>query len=320
MAYKTTLTWTELSTFQTCEKKWWFEYHNRLTSKGDTPDYLTKGSIWHEVMAVYYDNDCSYESASNYAQGAIAGWRANEVEAHSEDSSQVEVVDLWWAQMGAMLLFYDWKYRDEDKSLKVLMVEEVFRVPIVNPVTGRMTPLRDYCGMLDLLVERPDGVVGLMDHKTSSRGQVYFDVDLYRQIYGYRMGATKKPAFVLYNVIRKPGLKIKKDESLPDYRDRLCEDMKSRPEFYVNREGGYANAGIVEAWGLELWQWHQKIRAVELSGIALPNTTACRSNFGVCPFRSICVDPSHEVELMELFDTREHRHPELTDMVPDEAR
>lgn len=128
-------------------------------------------------------------------------------------------------------------WKDQDASLKYVSQEEVFRTPIYLP-SGRKVDLR---GKFDE-VFRDQGKLWLQENKTKSQiDEISLEhtlpFDLQTMLYCHCIRAIYKeaPAGVLYNIIRKPGLKQKVKETDSDFLKRIVEDINSRPEWYFVR-------------------------------------------------------------------------------------
>lgn len=61
------------------------------------------------------------------------------------------------------------------------------------------------------------------------------DLQVHMYLYALAKETKRKPKGVLYNIIRRPALKQKKDEKVSDYIERIGEDIRKRPEFYFIR-------------------------------------------------------------------------------------
>jgi len=126
---------------------------------------------------------------------------------------------------------YMWRYNDKIPG-NVIANELYFKLPVVNPRTGRTLPGARVIGKIDKLVLRPDGQVAIREHKTTSQSvdpaSKYWDglnVDIQTGLYVYaaqqmqlageleRFGikATDPPiSLIEYDVLHKPTIRPKK--------------------------------------------------------------------------------------------------------------
>lgn len=322
MSGRDVLTFSELRTFAECEQKHEWRYR-----RGLVPDrreiYLDFGHVMHEALADYY-RQRDIGACLQRFDVEMEDWhqRASEQAATTPEAVDVENEMDFHRRVGrALLIGHD---RHHDDAIDVLAVELEFRFRLRNPDTGYPTPLRDYAGKVDLVVIHPDGRVGVWDHKVIGSGKLHFDLDLYRQVEGYRAGVAAEldiePDYVLYNVLRKPSIQQRKDESLDDYEARLTEDVTSlRPEFYFFREGVYPPPWRSEEFASELWRWHQRMLTAKRDG-ALKDTTSCMGMFGrPCPYLQLCRDRADHDDaalqrLIGAYRRKDSRHEELTEV------
>lgn len=114
-----------------------------------------------------------------------------------------------------------------------------FATPLINPDTWAVIPDVVLVGTIDAIIN-VDGKFILVDHKTTSRiDDAYFArLAVDSQVSQYYVGAESlgyDAAGWIHNVIRKPSIKQRKDESEVDYIVRLREDIASRPGWYYQR-------------------------------------------------------------------------------------
>lgn len=94
---------------------------------------------------------------------------------------------------------------------------------------------------------------------------------------------------VLYNIIRRPCLRQKKDESLPDFVARCAEDVENRQDFYFQRleividpDDIMAFEARLEAMLREFYGWYLGHNG------HYRNTSQCENKYGTCWFLDIC--------------------------------
>jgi hypothetical protein len=206
---------------------------------------------------------------------------------------------------------------------EVLAVQPEFRIPLVNPRTGRASKLWLRAGKLDAIIRQGDRVM-VRERKTTSEditpgsdywkrlrldGQVsdYFDggVSL-----GYDIEACD------YDVIGKPGLrplqvsqKRKTAETPLEYEVRILRSIAEEPSSYYGRATVVRLEKELEDARWDSWQIAKQMRAGQKDDHHPKNTEAC-TRFGTCPFFAYCTgqsalnDPQYRIV--------EKLHPELT--------
>lgn len=206
----------------------------------------------------------------------------------AEETEKFETVG---AQMLAVLPAY-FEYWDRKKPLDWVDVEGVFRVPFeFEP--GYKTWLM---GRFDGVYTAKTKTLWLFDAKNKSQiveeqlGETLlrdFQINFY--LLAVRILTGKIPAGFLYNVIRRPNLKVGKAESLEQYRARIVEHIKEDPEHYFKRYEVCVSKEDLDQFEkelrgilLEFYNWTRAGRPVRLFG------QPCINKFGMCPNIPVC--------------------------------
>ena len=146
-----------------------------------------------------------------------------------------------------------WKSRDSD--ITYVMQEEAFKVQHEIDFYGKkkIIPLR---GRIDAAFTRKsNGSFSLMENKTKGvidedgiQSSLHMDLQtmMYSLALRYMHGIA--PSEVLYNVIRRPGLKRRKKKTIGDFLSRVQEDIHGRPQWYFMRWRVELGANDLDAW------------------------------------------------------------------------
>jgi hypothetical protein len=184
-----------------CRKKHYWSYEIGLRRK-DAAKALRMGSNWHEAL-----DGLKQGKSSDEVVAVLRDAYADIPEGYAEEWS-FEFVTLH-----RLLLMYQWRWHDS--GIEVLATEQSFRLPLVNPATGKPSVLFDFAGVIDGIVRMEDGRLAVMEHKTLGEDhgpdsdlrrrlridhQISFYVDAARML-GYAVDT------VLYDVTRKPSIK-----------------------------------------------------------------------------------------------------------------
>ena len=174
-------------------------------------------------------------------------------------------------------------------------LEEVFDVPI--EVDGKTIRIR---GKLDG-VQKIGKKLWLFETKTKGRIDeaaiadklsIDLQVNLYLWAIWKVYGAF--PAGVVYNLIRRPMLRQKVNETLGEFASRIKKDVKERPDFYfIRTQGAVAKTEILE--------WEQKEFIPILKELIrwndghghFKNVSYCFTAFAPCQFLRICGQNSY---------------------------
>jgi hypothetical protein len=160
-----------------------------------------------------------------------------------------------------------------------------------------------YRGYLDRVFMNPNGW-GIVDYKTSAKANDpnYKDyLRLQLQIGLYAMGLTLDPKhstlnsvlggpknlkYLYYLLLKTPQLRLKKGESIEDYRERCrLDEIKylEQNDFVISVIHKFKPQEVLQ----ELWTLIQAIRLCNRNNLWIMNREACFS-YGKCPYFDLC--------------------------------
>lgn len=266
---------SQLGDFRDCPQSW--KYGNidkrRPIRRSDA---ISFGVLSDDFTGIYWEDGLD----------AAVAWLKSQAD-------RIEPLDA--AKIAALTPFYHDRTAEIVKQFKVIgnQVERV--VPIRNPATGY--PMRDMelIVKIDTELER-NGKVIVREHKTTTQEIRGFDsywqrvhVDSQVSIYALAMGADA----VLYDVIRRPMLRLSKDDKKADdpltaYVHRLMEDIDSDQDRYFQIRTIYKTDHDMQrvAWSL----YHQAcaLRDMVKTGSFYRNSNHCVGRYGACPYLGVC--------------------------------
>jgi hypothetical protein len=300
--------------WKACRRKFFWNYLARLTPRKISIPYFV-GSHFHMGMEHFYAG----EDPDKFIPGIITSMEEKAKKAVFLSPEEEEKLMLQSAIVTGMLRGYTKTYAKDLKKWKVVgRPEKDFVIPIAGD-TGLA-----YVGQIDLIV-RFEGKLWIVEHKTAGRlDKNYIDrLALDTQITGYSIGAKfslKEPvAGVVYNVAKKPQIRQKKDETKPEFAQRIEDDYMARPEFYFYRETLFRDAGAATEYKAEVSEMaadmQDNLAAVKKLGAAkaLPrfyrNTDHCTAR-GPCPYLDICKN-GWSKDMASRFIIRDKLNPEL---------
>lgn len=161
------------------------------------------------------------------------------------------------ANAEAVLWGYIKYYSDDFKQRKYYDPEHEFSV-VINGVTFR--------GKIDARF-RTNKSKWIKDHKTKGRIEedkillgLSMDIQSLTYLKADDLETGERAKGMEYNVIRNPVIKPRVNESLMQFRDRLYEDIESRPDFYFKRwEAVYTMSDIID-FDFDLEKWTNEIK------------------------------------------------------------
>jgi hypothetical protein len=294
------VTFSLLSTFLDCREK------ARLHLKGWTPTSasmaLTFGSIVHKIDEWVRDDIRSgkltkppgEKKIKNLIKKVETLWHEDNPRAGSRELEYLEL-SLLLAE-GVLPSYFKYWYKDYT-DLKWEKVEGVFKVPFsVEDRQGNKheTFLR---GKIDGSFQLKNGGTWLFETKTKSR----IDEEILADILPFEMQANiylsvlrridkKNPSGLLYNIIRRPSLRQRKNESIKSFADRITNDVKDRPDWYFVRMEMSVDSAEIDRFEMELEDLVSDF-LLWWSGESghYKNTNHCQNKFGVCPFVALCL-------------------------------
>lgn len=233
-----------------------------------------------------------------------------------------------WAVEGetlqTLLLGHFWRYQDDD--IEFVAAEQSFEIPLVNPRTGRTSRTFRLAGKIDGIVRLPDWRLAVLEYKTAGE-DISPDSDYWLrlrcdgQISLYVMAARAMGhdvATVLYDVTRKPTIRLRKSETPEQYGERLLKDIGDRPDYYFQRREVPRLEDELAEFSAELWQQAQLIMATRRRAASAGPCAWFRNvsklTCGFCQFANLClgavrVDPDAPPVGYEILD---NVHPELS--------
>lgn len=297
------LTNSARTAFLNCRMKFYWQYICRLTPIKASLPFLI-GGCFHDGLETFYNGEFEEDTFRNKVRLAIEkAMSAAETDKESE---------LLWSQeaviMG-MLKGYIERYAKQDKvQWKVIAPETDFVFQMKNGLK--------YAGKRDLLV-RARNVKGitLVEHKTTSvlSSGYLAKLPLDNQILVYCKSVELEKEFgelpkqIIYNVIKKSGLRQRQSESFNQYKERIEQEYQDNLTSYFYREVIPVNAKVVEESYKELERCGEEVKRCMCTGYYYKNTTHCTA-YGTCPYMPLCLK---EKLAINRFVQRENLHAEL---------
>ena len=246
--------YTMMSTFQTCQRKYYFRMVRNLVGKKTqtAPEF---GKCIHSALDVWF--------STRDINTTVRVFKESFVE-NPDDTKRTLVMGEW------ILRNYAEKYAAE--PFKVIATEQTFELdlPNGNKHTGRIDKIIDW-----------DGAIYVMDHKTTSQlGPQFFNkFKPNLQMSGYvwaarRLGFTNCSGILVDGILVASGLL---EASRRARLTPLARDISTRSEEELKE------------WEHTVLEIHDDIGECEGSGVWTPNFDAC-CDYGECPYRRICVE------------------------------
>ena len=287
---KAKLTSTRLGALRKCPRLHYWRYELGL-SRIRTATPLRFGAAFHYGLELYnagLSRELAVETATqDYA--ACPQW--------------ADPTD--WAvereTLESLLAGHFWRYQEDDLAFE--SVELCFEVPLVKPDTDAVS--RTFClaGKVDGIVRLGDGRLAVLEYKTAGE-DIGPDADYWLrlrcdgQISLYVLAARAMGfdvATVLYDVTRKPTIRLRKGETPEQYGERLLKDIGDRPDYYFQRREIPRLEDELALFRAELWQQAKHLMALRRRAGRLADPAAAhfrnvgRMTCGQCEFANLCL-------------------------------
>lgn len=298
-------TQSEIGTWDDCAEKWYLGYNQQLEKVGGFEWHFVYGDAVHESLSGFYTNGEMQVATLQFPAGVVL--------TASEEMER----DMWQGILEIQMQQYARHYADDLDAWTPWCVEEVVEYEFQG------VKLR---GKIDLGYS-VDGQPGnnLSDHKTYGLDD-YEGWNFRFQFMFYWWLAQKakkiKIGKFIVNGIRKPQLRLKKDESVEAFKVRVLQAMIQEPDKYFTRHPLHMMKNSMEHFEERVLR--PKIERIKLvrgltvdhasdmiveSLVRNQNTHNCVKYGSTCEFLPICKHGS--LREGHFYERREHKHTEL---------
>lgn len=281
---------SQLQAYLTCNKLHLHMYLRRMRLR-KRPTYYVLGEAVHKFIEMFYrsqDVKLSKRQVENVYNGLDRSLLTAE-EIHKLECDKQIALGISEA--------YPRFYKQDFDTYKKFLTEQKFKFPLDEKYSEH------YTGYIDVLAQDHAGDWWIMETKTASQLDAdYFErVKIDSQVSGYMHGAKSILGFfprgVVYNVIKKPAIRLKAGESFAAFQKRIFLEYDK-----LAKEKGYFTREELMIGDIQLKRWlsntvslvavlANKIRMKTKTWIM--NTGACQSKYGTCPYLQACVSGNY---------------------------
>jgi len=286
---------SRLQQFLTCPQAYKHRFLVGVVNR-KKPNFFVFGSAMHKFIEFFYrtkDKDIALRQVEQEFKAVDTALLTRE-EMH--DLS----VDMHTA-MGIATAYPSFYQQDFD-TYKQFLTEQKFRIPIGE---------HGYTGTIDGLFQDHAGDWWIFETKTASAQTLnddYFErVKIDSQVTGYMHGAKHILGFfprgVIYNVIKKPSIRLKAGETLVAFQRRCFEEYTqfAKEKSYFTR-----TELMIAQHRMDSWTEQTTYIIEELAGrikrkekIWVKNTGACKAFFSTCQYLPACISGEYNKLLYE---------------------
>lgn len=297
------LTQSLVNTFFICPERLRLEYGEGYSEK-KTPDHLQFGNVFHKVVELKYSNpEFNDKDLTRVIEEEIVK-QLHKVEFAMTDEKVEIAIERLHAMVEVTARQYFKYYEKKDANISWESMEEVFQVECES-LSGRKTKLN---GKKDGIIRDSKGGKWLFETKTkgdisdsSLMDRLKYDLQVNMYIYAEELATGERPIGVLYNLVKRPALRMKVNENPFTFAARCEDDIKALPSDYFRRYEVFIDEGEHFKWREEfksqldiIWDWWDgKYR--------FKNSGACYGAWGPCKFIPLCSSGS-EAQLIKRTD------------------
>jgi hypothetical protein len=296
------LSHTRLSMFLACHEKFNLHYERRL-ERIDKRESLEMGKAYQKAIELQ-DPDAAPLVLDGWTPGPSEGGfvpPAEEPYFHTQEAQDRHEINKAIVRAAAALYLRKWPAPVGEQR------EFEFLVRLRNPWTGHYSRTFDLMGYADGLVDnyemsmsagRPlelveNKLVGRVDSVMVQRLPLDRQLQLLR--YGVWRATGRTVGTVHFRWVKKPSIKPRQKESIPEFCERLAADYEEREDFYAYEPPpSYITSADLLKIECELWLWSEQLRALRRQRAFDRNTSHC-SDYGGCDYIPLCSgDPDAE--------------------------
>tara|TARA_R100000655_G_scaffold64360_1_gene102866 strand:+ start:456 stop:1376 length:921 start_codon:yes stop_codon:yes gene_type:complete len=285
------LSHSALNDFSTCPRKFYFSSIHRIKTKRFI-EALGLGSLFHECVAMLYktsDLDVAIEHVKKEEKRIelTFSWINKQKDYDSLEYSSTVVqaaLHAWYKK------FY---VSDMHNGLKVIELEKKYSgLKIINPSTGKTKRNFRWSFIADMVAE-VEGELWLVEYKTTRTvNEDYFErLSIDTQISGYIYQLQKiynRPIKgVIYRVLKKPSIRLKKTESRAHYIERVKELFQEKPNEFLIEKKIYRTNEEISEFEIERWEKIQHVAFINKRGVYPKNTNSCTGS-RKCEYFTLC--------------------------------
>lgn len=294
------ITFSELDSHATCPWQWWQKYV-RLQRPKKRSVKLSFGSAIHKGIEAFYGRDGDpVEVVKTYCAEVMK-------QAVTEGVTLSDDYELILKKAEHLIRAYVAHYKDDLQNFNVISVEPTFEIPLVDDiwVTGKMDRI---------VVEKRTGLLHPVETKTAAswdndvnRLMLDFQVSVYSWAFA-RMLKVQDVTFI-YDVLKKPALKQKANETEIEFLERIAKDINVRHDQYFIRDKVTRSKREIERTEKELIiRCRELVERRKTGDVYRTSGDHCHWK---CDFMPPCLEDSQDM-WEALYYTETNVHPELT--------
>ena len=288
---------TKLNTLQECEAKF-RHYYIRKIEQRKRPVYFTFGEAAHKFLEIYYSS--KGKKIEEATREAIKIFQS--VDRGLLTPEEIHTLEIEQSKVEGICQAYPKFYNKDFLEFETMMTELSYR----KDKGILLTSTRDYDvyyeGDIDGLFQDAAGDWWIVEHKflaPQTITQSFLEkVHIDSQVLGYMWLAKERaigefPRGVIYNIIKKPSIRLKKGETREAFATRVREEYITHgqtKEYFIRHDPQISQAHLDTWWKEKAHLANYAYTRIGIrSGMWPKNTGACHNNYGSCQYLNACV-------------------------------
>lgn len=286
--------------FLSCEKRYEYKYVMNLAPR-TYARALEFGNMGHKFLELYYEHIRQGNTPETYDFDGVEKLIRTERGEEDFDAFSKQAFETDMYALKGMIPSYINYYKEDTKKFEVLLTELMMKDDIIyEGITFKGKP--------DLVVaERSTGYVWVVDHKflaQVTQGLIRklpldYQVHAYLKMMEVYLKTLNRPELklrgVIYNIVKKSGKRVKKDQSISDYQQELFADYTEKPQEYFFREYVIVTPYQTRNFKDFVLQMAKDMNRKHALGGFKQNVYAC-DNYGECPYMELCLQGVDEAK------------------------
>lgn len=271
---------SRIQVYQTCQRKYKLRYVDRIYQR-KFPHYLTFGNAVHKFFESFYSR---LPNAPKQIKKVFAA-----VDKSLLSKDEIEAMVIQEAIAQGIASSYAIRYAGDFEKYQNFITEKEGVVPVGNHTLE---------GRLDVLSQDKDGDWWVIDHKTASfinsdyieRAKMDWQILGYMLI-GKELLGGKWPKGVVYNLIKKPAIRLRSAESIASFTKRIEEEYTQYADekSYFTRQEVLIGKSTLTEYLAELNEMLNMIDSQHKRDSSWPKSTgSCIGKYGSCEYMPIC--------------------------------
>jgi hypothetical protein len=247
-----------LSDYQRCKKRYYYRYPHALVLK-ERQKALTKGTLWHELMVMYYSAIKAHiKPIETFAEAAAKIHKVDiPFDSEKEENPQMLILRRYGEYIG--------NYNEKDWNNIVGIENTGDNQTSFSKILYENEAIKFiYEGTIDLIINI-SGINVWVDHKTQSPRSAYNMYAFTNQFIGYCWATNSNTGIINFTTWSK----------------EISDKTFRRQPISIPPD-------LIKQWQQETIQWYWNIANSLLSGQFLENRSGCEGKYGVCEFHRIC--------------------------------